>query len=248
MTHITSIDELISHHDDTVWNTFLEPGRYKEESESYHKKKKIEYKDTAASNAKNEYYRALNMLLDYNFEIYYIEKKLGNFKNRRWSACISGTETFLFHCKKNNYIFMVVFVDDCDCEPGILAVSDVKHFPTNTNINIKCDLYGQSDSVIHIRDFLTLLECDNLDEYYNERFGALSKILEELGKRSYETSMSKNKFDKVNLNTYSYDFFYTVKTQNGNCILIPRSSFGEQEYVISICLPFEEKTRIIYPG
>lgn len=235
-THVTTIDETFLKNKDE-WNIYLECSEYDKWPE---KEKRIEYKNTAAENIKNEYYRALNTILSHNFEIYHIEKKPNNFRNRQWSACIGGTEVFLFYCKRNNYTFVIKFMDDCDCHPGLLTVENLRHIPSNQDIHIQCDLYGQNQNMVHIKDFLTLLESNDLDEYYDKRFGPLRSIPEELTKRGHETFVSDEISNKIHVNSHSYNYIFTVKTQKGNCLLIPRSHFNSEEYVITICLNPED--------
>lgn len=70
-----------------------------------------------------------------------------NFKNLTWSGCGGETRTFIFHCKKNKYIFKATFIDI------VIIVDQRPNIDTKEKIKISCDLYGQNQSKIHIKDF-----------------------------------------------------------------------------------------------
>ena len=184
--------------------------------------KKFEYFTTAKENAKNEYYRSVDKIMSFGIEIWNVEKELSNFKNRHASSLCGNTTVYKFYCKKNYYKFVVEFDDDCDCEPGILYVNAVIDERTGKEIDIRCDLYCHNTSLYQLRNFLTLLESESLEDFVNKRYRKLLQLFEYFKK----VSIIVNNTDKMQLKDYNklfqcYDYLnFRITTPRGNCIIL----------------------------
>lgn len=156
---------------------------------------KIKYSESAAANCKNEFIRSVNKILNCKFEIYHIEKFLNQYKNRVLLSCCGGTSPFKFYCKKNQYRFTIIFIDDFEYNPGILLVTDLVNTETNEKYDFSCDLYHQYYSFSKLIDFLVLLESKNISDYINQRYSKffeLAKYLNNNGLQIQELKRPEN--------------------------------------------------------
>ncbi len=166
--------------------------QFDEDYKYRYKEPKVNYHEMAAENCKNEYLRAVQTILALNINIYEVKKDLRQFKNRGWSSLCGGTTPYIFYCNKNDYNFIIEFIDDCDCEPGILLIRGAEQISTGETITFNCDLYCQNLSKTKLHDFLTLLECKSVQEYIDKRFGHFLQIPELLRKKGYKIEADIN--------------------------------------------------------
>lgn len=136
-----------------------------------------ELDDNPDENIKNEYYRCVNLIKKFKFEIYHIKKNILKFKNRTESSLCGDCDTFIFSCKYDKYVFDVIFYDDCDCYPGILYVKTIKDVTNNVEIDINCDLYCNNTPHHILHKFISILNGVSIDQYYEELYKPIDYVL-----------------------------------------------------------------------
>jgi len=186
------------------------------------KDKKLTYLPTAKDNVKNEYYRALDKIASFGFEVWGVEKSLLKFKNRTWSSCCGGTCVYKFFCKKNHYKFVLEFIDDCDCEPGLLYVRKITDGRTGTEYNLRCDLYCQNTGNYELKDFLFLIESESLDDFVSKRYSKLLELFRYLEDNTVQINnvdKEQLKDPKILFESYRY-LNFRITTPRGECILL----------------------------
>lgn len=197
--------------------------QYSEEERTRKKSKKHSQNDPGY-NCKTQYYDCVKKIKEFKFDIYGIDKKLKNYKNRGVSACCGGTDVFIFYCGKNNYRFEVRFADDCDCYPGILSVSSVTDLNTNEKIDARCDLYCQNTSNNELDNFLHLISRASLNDYFNKRFSHflnLPKLFEEHGFKINNMDLINKLVPMFSINKHDFNFYVEVENDKGSCVIIP---------------------------
>lgn len=196
---------------------------FEKESEDYWgKKKDISYMATAKDNVKNEYYRSLDKITSFGIEIYDVKKMIANFKNRSMSSCCGDTKVYKFYCKRKYYKFIIEFIDDCDCEPGLLYVDNIIDDRTGKKIEIKCDLYCQNTGSYELNNFLTLIESESLEDFVNKRYTKLLLLFDYFEKYSIKI----NDVDRAQLIDYNalldnHNYLsFRISTPRGECIIL----------------------------
>lgn len=155
--------------------------RIKFEDNEYFNKKKPKEKKYIKSNIKQEYLNTIEKIQSYGIDICHVEKKLHNYFSGSESTCFRDGRVFILYCKKNNYKFVISYVDDCDCLPCILHVSDVIDMNTNELLsNYWCDLYNQNRDKIYSECFLTFINYKSKLEFMESRKEHLKNICDML--------------------------------------------------------------------
>jgi len=204
-------------------------------TEEKQKEKKIDYgfdKKTPELNYQKTYFLCVDKIISFNINIYEVKKIPTDYWNRGHSACMGGWDTFKFYCGKNNYRFVVIFTDDCDCDPGMLIVKEVTDIVNQIKIKSHCDLFCQNTKENALKNFLVLLESDNFDDFVAKRYGhffELPKLLEASGLIvSYTGELSLN--NNTKLNDYEYTFVVTVETNKGTLSISPATVWDEEDH------------------
>lgn len=192
------------------------------ENKKEEKEERVEYLTTAEGNVKNEYYRSMAKIISFGIEIWKVEKDLLKFKNRGTSSLCDNTCVYKFYCKRNHYKFVVEFIDDCDCEPGLLYIRKVIDSRTGDEIAIRCDLYCHNTGRYELKNFLTLIGSESLVDYVNKRYSRLLDLLKYLEERSIEVDeRDKKQFSnpKELIESYNY-LIFRLSTFRGNCMIL----------------------------
>lgn len=153
------------------------------------------------------------------------------------------------------------FEECLDCEPGVLAIREIvfkpdpNHFEKNEYYG---DLLCQNTSLGTRNNFLDLINCKNLGEYFSVKFSLLEQLEENL-KEKYlvRIPFPLRNFANWDLNNRIRDTYrielYDKETQKPIAVLIPlvderRNNYGEsvitydrREYEQ---LPYEERMKI----
>lgn len=184
--------------------------------------KHLTYSSTAKENVKNEYYRSIEKITSLGIEIWNIEKNLMKFKNRTSMYIVCNTTVYKFYCKKNNYKFVIKFIDDCDCEPGLLLVEKVIDTRTNNEILIRCDLYCQNTSIYELKNFTSFIESESVEDFVNRRYPRLKSLLNYLEEKSFiiKDEDKKQLSDQVKLLSNDSYLNFRISTERGDCILV----------------------------
>lgn len=165
----------------------------------------------------NAYYKCLNMLKENEFQVTKIKIDPAKFYNGEISGCGSETDVFEFKCSKNDYVFDVIFSDDCDCLPGILGMSDLVHVPSNKKIaDYMCDLFCQNTSEFSKEIYLDLLN-SNKETVLQKHYGFLYEIKDHLKCEIYDEGNLINNFDNL-------DFYLEININGEFMRLIPIKS------------------------
>lgn len=147
--------------------------------------------------------------------------------------------------KKNNYKFLIGFIDDCDCEPGILQIKKLRQINPEIKLNMYCDMYCQNTSKTHLNDFLALLEHSDYDNYINSKFGHLLKLPELFNKHGIVTNCDKDNLipkGNVSLQDIRSDklhFSIEILFENDKCCIMVNENH-EGDYVLYICNTLEQ--------
>ncbi len=231
------------------WTTFGD--MYKDIYDYENEVNKLEYSDIPEENLKMAYQMCLNKLKELNINILSTEFKPENFHNRNTSCLCGGCDIYTFKCSKNIYEFDVVYEDDCDCEPGILYVSNVKNMKTNEVYEIDCDLFCQNTSETKLGNLMCLLDCENKEQYFEKRYGKYYRLKNILNENEFECEFYVNNFNpkkKISVNDFKYNLILCVKTDEGRCQIIPHYS-DKSDYILYIIPDKEyinEKKNIFY--
>jgi hypothetical protein len=195
--------------------------------------KKLNFKNfTAAKNYQRQYYHCVKTIKKFEIDIYGIKKDPTQYLNRRL-PCYGKSGAFEFHCKKNHYEFKINFFDDNDCVPGMLLIRKVINTETNKEYELHCDLYCQNASDIALSNFLYLLECENLDEYIQLRYGHIFRLPNLLINAGYEISYPEmNIVDTITINDHDRTIFINITTDKGSCSIIPSPDKSKKKNIL----------------
>ncbi len=186
-------------------------------------------------NCKQQYYDCVEKIKSFNIDIYGVNKVLKNYKNRTVSSCCGGTDSFYFYCRKNIYRFEIVFSDDCDCYPGLLYVKSIEDFTTKVIIPVNCDLYCQNTGPHELENFLNLIDCISLEEYFHKRFGHYLRLSELFEKNGFVV-ISQPNLPTATINKHDFNFNCEINNGKGSCLVIPyRKDYEGSEYCLYIC-------------
>lgn len=205
------------------------------------KEKSFYEKDTTPSqNLKKIYYHILDLIKYYDFNVYHIEKNIKNFRNRNASCICGGCDVFKYYCEKNNYRFILLFSDDCDCDPGILDIRDIIEISSNRKLIGSCDLFCHNQSIIKKNNILMLFECENFEAYLYKRYDIIITIFEIINKKFNGCKL----INKINNNIHLVDHIvnYFLILNNGDIIISPYEKFNNNEY----CLKIIEKDELCF--
>lgn len=205
-------------------------------------KKASEFKqNTPGRNCKNIYEMCLNEILKHDIDIFSIEKKIDAFYNRGVSSLCGNTDVFTFYCGKNNYKFEIVYTDDCDCFPGILYVKKIKNINNNQITDVSCDLFCQNTSDAELENFLILINNINFDDYIQVRFGHFLKLPALLIDHGFTVTHPEKLIldNSTKINSYDFHFYVHVKTEKGECLVIPYKKYKTKNYKLYICPTLE---------
>lgn len=214
-------------------------------NDSDYNENKLQYDESAEKNLQMAHKLCIDKILELQIEIIDTVLYPSNFHNRSMTCLGGGCTTFIFECKKNHYNFTIEFDDDCDCEPGILMVEEVLNTKTNEVYSINCDLFCQNTCDTILQNFRCLLECDNIDQYINQRYGIfinLEKLLNNNNlkcKHLYDDFLPKK---NITLNDYDYKFVYEVETEYTKCYILPIMR-DDYDYIINI-IPYSDKKKL----
>lgn len=188
-------------------------------------------------NYQKTYFLCIEKIKSFGIDIYGVKKMPEGYLNMSTSTCGGGGETFEFYCGKNHYRFILEFVDDCDCMPGMLLVKDLTDLSDGTKIMAHCDLFCQNTDKSALKSFLMLLESDNMDDFTAKRYGhyfELPLLLESSGLNvSYTGNLSLNN-NNIILNDNDCEFTITVETNKGMLSMSPMKDWGKEDYVLII--------------
>ena len=186
-------------------------------------------------NCKQQYYDCVGKIKSFNIDIYGVDKVLKNYKNRNGSCCGGELDCFHFYCRKNIYRFEIVFSDDCDCYPGLLYVKSIEDFTTKVIIPINCDLYCQNTGAHELENFLSIINCTSLEEYFDKKFGHYLRLSELFEKNGF-TVISQTAPPVMTINKYDFNFYCEINNGKGSCLVIPyRKEHTGSEYCLFIC-------------
>lgn len=203
------------------------------ENREQEEEEKFEYQATAKGNVKNEYYRSIDKITSFGIEIWQVEKDLLKFKNRHVSSLCENTCVYKFYCKRNHYKFIIEFLDDPDCEPGLLYVREVIDSRTGEHISIKCDLYCHNTRIYHLKNFLTLIESESLEDFVNKRYQKLFELFNYFEKESIDVDEGdKNQFNNPKKIIESYHYLtFRLSTSRGNCMILLPDYYETNEMI-----------------
>lgn len=163
-----------------------------EKKERNNKYDKNIYSGDAGKNCETFLKICVQEILDLGIKINKINYDLEQFKDRRWSACLGGCNPFIFNCTKNNYVFDINAIDDCDCFPGILETKNIINMVTNENIDMRCDLFCENTKPAKKIDFLNLLESNTYKEFLEKTFSKYYDLEKLLLKEGYLINKQEN--------------------------------------------------------
>lgn len=165
-------------------------------------------------NFENVYFQCLDVLKENGFQVTKIKINPENFHNRNKSCLGHEGDVFEFKCSKNDYVFDVIFSDDCDCFPGILGMYNLVHVPSNKQIaGYACDLFCQNTSEFRKQVYCDLLNFGE-ETVLQKHYGFLYEI-----KNHLKCEMcDKGSLDK---NSYYLDFYLKMKINDKTMRLIP---------------------------
>ncbi len=201
----------------------------KEVSRLWHKKE--ENYGHAKDNIKKVYKICIEKLNELGIDIYDIKKELTNFQNRMTSSVCGGTTTYTFYCKKNKYSFAVEFIDDCDCDPGLLYIREVIHNDNATVYNMHCDLFCQNNtSKFKLQRFMIFLDSSNEEQFVaniSQKFYDLIYLIENSNSGDLEITNKKISSDAKNIIDDNFHFELALKIKDTKCMLYLYDSYDE---------------------
>ena len=226
-------------------------GKQKKLKEDENEKRKQERKqqkqldklNNPGKNCQKRYYNCIKKIKSFGIDIYGVEKDLKKFQNREVSSMCAETLVYKFHCKKNNYVFKIDFVDDCECYPGMLLVRKVTDINTDLEIESYCDLFCQNTGWLALENFLDLIQSISFDDYFEKKFGHFFRLPKLLDNLAFKVSSSYQfpKEKSMTTNNHYLGFDVQVTNDKGSCILIPHVKNGHSNaYVIYVCPTLQE--------
>ncbi|CAH6421653.1 Hypothetical protein KVN_LOCUS394 [uncultured virus] len=198
-------------------------------------KKNDDASKSPSKNVKDIYFKCLEKIKINKFNVYKIEKKLKHFRNRTASGCGGGTDVYFFFCQKGNFRFELNFIDDCDCDPGLLIIENIVEISSGKNIIGRCDLYCQNTQENITNDVLTLFECDNYNDYLSKRFGHFYNLPKLFTSFGYKFELYNILDYNIHLIDYNLNFYLILETDN--IMICPFTMNGNKNYKLLICNP-----------
>jgi hypothetical protein len=210
------------------------------------RKKRVKHTKDAGEDAKTTYYYIVNKIKEFGFDIFDVQMNLNQYKHRTWSSLCGGTQTYIFYCKKNNYRFELRFDDDCDCDPGLLGVSEIINEKTGQKYKLWCDLFCGNTDRNTLLGFIQLLNCDSIKEYnklISDQNAKITKIFTDNNFEILESTINDDLCesgdeDRIIL-PYSHNL--TVKTDIGKSFIEIKRTDSGFEFTIGPVYRTEEK-------
>lgn len=171
---------------------------------------------------KNEYLHCVNLILSFNIDVHKVTHNPKFYFKRKCSSLILDKPCFMFECQKGNYCFRIDFLDDCDCEPGLLVAHDLTHKITNEKINNYCDLYIQNTSQGKLDKFLIIINEYNVEQFINKKFSTIFNKCQTIS--IFFDMIIKNNLNIDNLDLNESNFNYYLLSKDENWILLPYHS------------------------
>jgi len=171
----------------------------------------ISQDDVAANACQQQYFDCIDIIRSCRFNIFCIEKTIGNYYNGTISRSFHNSDTFVFKCVKNNWTFDIIFSDDC--EMAAFDISNVVNLSDKKKANIRCDLYYTSD--LQLCNFFCLLSSADFETYQKTRFGhihMLDKLFAEKGHNVIKSSLFDYEFYDINYRS-RFDYILTLDDQ-----------------------------------
>ena len=206
--------------------------------DSYYYESENEYKSKYDSSEENMKYLldySLDLLKKYDIPYEGIDEYPENFGNRSGSCLCCNQVTFIIHCSKNNYEFDVQATDDCDCNPGIIYVAEIRNTRTNETYSVGCDLGCQNTGKRVLNDFLDLLNYDSHEHFVKARSDKWIDLSNKLSQQ-YHTEVYSNSDRKHGT---------SINTGNINSAII---IFGDDNRSILYIVPTDKSKIMLLPS
>lgn len=131
-------------------------------------------------NCQRIYFDCVDKIRNHGFDTYAITKNIKMF-SQRVTGCLRDTTVYRFECQKNNYKFVICYLNDNDYQQNPLLISGLTYVPTNTKCDLYCDLL-EANKEYPCTDMINLLNTYP-DQYISTYFGHFIRIPQLLTKR-----------------------------------------------------------------